>query len=78
MRQQESICITTDWEVTKLNKVAVRILDPANGKPRQIQCPAMVSEYICGLLIGSLGSGIKLGRESSIEPTANPVRDSVG
>ena len=30
-RSQESICMKTDSEVTKPNKVAERILDPANG-----------------------------------------------
>ena len=32
-RRQESICMKTDSEVTILNKVAERILDPANDKP---------------------------------------------
>ena len=43
--------MTSDSKVTKLNKVAERILDPANGKPRQRQFRAMASEYIRGLLI---------------------------
>ena len=41
----------TDSEVTKLNKVAERILDPANGNPGQTQCQVMASEYMCELLI---------------------------
>ena len=32
-RRQESTCMKTDSEVNKLNKVAERILDPANDKP---------------------------------------------
>ena len=32
-RRPESICMKTDSEVNKLNKVAERILDPANDKP---------------------------------------------
>ena len=54
VRLQDSICMKADSEVTKLNKVAERILDPANGKPRQRQCRAMASEYMCGLLTESV------------------------
>ena len=32
-RRQERTCMKMDSVVTKLNKLAVRILDPANGKP---------------------------------------------
>ena len=53
-RRQESISMKTDSEVTILNKVAERILEPANGKLCQTQCRAMASEYMCGLLIGSV------------------------
>ena len=70
--------MSSDSVVTKLNKVAERILDPADGKPRQRQCRAMASEYIRGFLIGTVRNCIVLQREYSIEPTANPVRDSVG
>ena len=77
-RRQESICMKTDSEVTKLNKVAQRVLDPANGKPCQRERRAMASEYIRELLIGILRSCLMLQREYSIEPTANPVRDCVG
>ena len=62
-RRQESICMKTDAKVTKFNKVAERILDPANGKPCHEQCRAMASEYICGLLIERLLSCLKLQRE---------------
>ena len=41
-----------DSVVTKVNKVAERILDPANGKPCQTHCRARASEYIRGLQIG--------------------------
>ena len=40
-RSQESICMKTDSEVTKLNKVAERIFHPANGKTQS----ATVSGY---------------------------------
>ena len=63
---------------TKLPKVAERTLDQANGKPFQRQCQARASEYIHGLLMGSLRSCVKLRREYSIEPTALPVRVSIG
>ena len=43
----------TDSEVTKLNKVAERILDGVNGKTCHRQCQAMASEYVCGLSNGS-------------------------
>ena len=59
--------MTSDSEVTKLNKVAERILDPANGKPRQRQCRAMASEYIRGLLMGNLRSCIKLRAERMLD-----------
>ena len=68
----------TDSGVKKLNKIAQRVLDLANGIPCKRQCRAMASEYIRGLLIGRLGNCLMLQREYSIEPTANPVRDSVG
>ena len=77
-RRYESTCMKMDSVVTKLNKAAERILDPANGTSRQRQCRAMASEYFRGLLIGSLRSCIKPQREYSIEPTTNPVRDSIG
>ena len=51
-QREESICMKTDSEVTILNKVAERTLEPANGKPCQTQCRAMANEYMCGLLIG--------------------------
>ena len=70
--------MTSDSKVTKLNKVAERVLYPANGKPRQRQCRAMASEYIRGLLMGNLRSCIKLRREYSTEPTANTASDNVG
>ena len=73
-RRQESICMKTDAEVTKLNKVAERILDSANGKPSQRQCRALVSELICGLLIASLRSCLKLQREYSIKPLMIELR----
>ena len=40
-----------DSVVTKLNKVAERILDPANGKPCQTHCRARASKSIRGLQI---------------------------
>ena len=40
-----------DSEVTKLNKVAERIPDRAEGKLSQKQFRAMASEYINGLLM---------------------------
>ena len=40
--------------VNKLYKIAQRVLDLANGKPFQRQCPAMAGEYMRGLLIGSV------------------------
>ena len=43
-RRQESTCMKMDSVVTKLNKVAERILDPANGKPCQTQYLASASE----------------------------------
>ena len=39
-RREESACMKMDSVVTKLNKVAERLLDPANGKPCQTQCRA--------------------------------------
>ena len=59
-------------------KVAERILGRANGKLGLRQCRAMASEYICELLNGRLLSCLKLRREYSIEPTANPVSDIIG
>ena len=43
-RRYESTCMKMDSVVTKLNKVAERILDPANGKPCQTHCRARASE----------------------------------
>ena len=51
-RRQVSTCIKMDSVVTKLNKDAERILDPANSKPCQTQCRARASEKIRGLRIG--------------------------
>ena len=68
----------TDSGVNKLNKIAQRVLDLANGIPCKRQCRAMASEYIRGLVIGRLRNCLMLQREYSIEPTENPVRDSVG
>ena len=59
-RRQESICMKTEAEVTKLNKDAERIPDPANGKPFQRQCRAMAGEYIRALLIGRLRNCLEL------------------
>ena len=39
----------TDSGVSKLNKIAQRVLDLAKR-----QCRAMAGEYMCGLLIGSV------------------------
>ena len=64
--------------VNKLNKIAQIVLDLANGIPCKRQCRAMASEYIRGLLIGRLRNCLILQIEYSVEPTANPVRDSVG
>ena len=44
----------TDSGVSKLNKIAQRVLDLANGIPCKRQCRAMAGEYMCGLLIGSV------------------------
>ena len=68
----------TDSGVNKLNKIAQRVLDLANGIPCKRQCRAVASEYIRGLLIGRLRNCLMLQREYSIERMANPVRDSVG
>ena len=58
----------TDSEVTILNKVAERILDPANGKPSQTQCRAMANEHVCEFLIGSMiAAQISRGNSRSSE-----------
>ena len=62
---------------TKLHQVAERTLYRATGKPCQRQCPAMASEYICGLLIARLRSCLKLQGEYSIKATTNPFRYSI-
>ena len=64
-----------DSDVTELPKFAERIPDRANGKHCQRQSRAKASEHICGLIMESM---LKIQREYSIEPTANPVRNIVG
>ena len=57
-----------DSEVSKLPKVAESILDRANDKPCQRQCRSMESEYMCGMLIGSmLAAQVSIGNTRSSE-----------
>ena len=53
-RRKESTCMKIDSVVTKLNKVAERILDRTNGKHCQRQFRAKASEHICGLIMESM------------------------
>ena len=64
----------TDSGVNKLNRIAQRVLDLANGIPCKRQCWAMASEYIRGLLIGRLRNCLMLQREYSIESTEKPCQ----
>ena len=61
-----------DSVVTKLNTVAERILDPANGKPCQTHYRARASEYIRELQIGRA-----LTADSCIEHTRSSQRQTL-
>ena len=58
--------------ITKLNKVAERILDPANGKPCQTHCRARASEQI-----RELQNGRPLTAESCREHTRSRQRQTL-
>ena len=50
-RLQVSIFVDCSTELSQLIEVADRMLDVANGKSFQIQCPAQANQQIYGLLI---------------------------
>ena len=61
----------------KMNKVAERILDRANGKPCQRQCRKIASEYLW-IVDRRYANCLKLQRDCPIGAIANTIGNSVG